>query len=236
MYTAVALLAANPLLLKGEVVYESDTGRRKIGDGMAKWNQIPYAADTEAVPALLWKVVDSVLYVKPAIDASNPILKRCKVGILHYKNARGRYRTGAGGVTIDRPQNKGFKVVQDEFRGAIAPSYTNVQINPIPFNADALHDGWMPVISAHDLFERYVEIVSDPEFSGGSKFILHRGNNKVNRYSGTDSAGLIYQKVSFYSGIVLFFVDSKNRRIEGPRSYFKVTADNCNMNIAITHI
>lgn len=42
-YTAAALKAANPLLLDGEVVYESDTGRHKLGDGVKGWNALPYA-------------------------------------------------------------------------------------------------------------------------------------------------------------------------------------------------
>lgn len=42
MYTAAALTATNPTLLKGEVVYESDTRNRKIGDGVTAWNSLPY--------------------------------------------------------------------------------------------------------------------------------------------------------------------------------------------------
>ena len=42
-YTAAALTAANPVLLDGEVVYESDTRRHKIGDGIKAWNALPYA-------------------------------------------------------------------------------------------------------------------------------------------------------------------------------------------------
>ena len=42
-YTAAALKAKNPVLLKGEVVYESDTTRHKIGDGSTVWNAHPYA-------------------------------------------------------------------------------------------------------------------------------------------------------------------------------------------------
>lgn len=42
-YTAAALAAANPQLLDGELVYESDTGRHKIGDGVKAWNALPYA-------------------------------------------------------------------------------------------------------------------------------------------------------------------------------------------------
>lgn len=42
MHTAAALTATNPLLLKGEVVYESDTLKRKLGDGITAWNDLPY--------------------------------------------------------------------------------------------------------------------------------------------------------------------------------------------------
>lgn len=34
VYTAAALKAKNPVLLKGEVVYESDTTLHKVGDGV----------------------------------------------------------------------------------------------------------------------------------------------------------------------------------------------------------
>ena len=43
MYTAARLTVANPVLLAGEVVYESDTRRHKIGDGVKAWNVLPYA-------------------------------------------------------------------------------------------------------------------------------------------------------------------------------------------------
>lgn len=42
-YTAAALTAKNPMLLDGEVVYESDTGYHKVGDGVTAWNALPYA-------------------------------------------------------------------------------------------------------------------------------------------------------------------------------------------------
>ena len=42
-YTAAVLTVKNPVLLKGEVVYESDTTRHKIGDGTTAWNALPYA-------------------------------------------------------------------------------------------------------------------------------------------------------------------------------------------------
>ena len=43
VYTAAVLKAKNPVLLKGEVVYESDTCKYKIGAGSTAWNTLPYA-------------------------------------------------------------------------------------------------------------------------------------------------------------------------------------------------
>lgn len=43
VYTAAALKSKNPVLLKGEVVYESDTRKHKVGDGVTAWNALPYA-------------------------------------------------------------------------------------------------------------------------------------------------------------------------------------------------
>lgn len=42
VYTAAELAARNPVLLKGEVVYESDTHKHKVGDGATAWNALPY--------------------------------------------------------------------------------------------------------------------------------------------------------------------------------------------------
>ena len=42
VYTAAVLKAKNPVLLKGEVVYESDTRKHKVGDGSTSWNTLPY--------------------------------------------------------------------------------------------------------------------------------------------------------------------------------------------------
>lgn len=167
-YTAAALKAANPLLLDGEVVYESDTGRHKIGDGVNKWTELPYPMNAEAVPAVTWKVQGGMLCVKPATDLKNPILKQCFVGILHYKNAKKRYRRNPQtGQTQNRPLNAGFKLVQDSFsRGEV--NWTSVRINPVPFDATKVNAaGWMPIISVADLLERWVVRIADPVFVGG---------------------------------------------------------------------
>lgn len=43
VYTAAALKSKNPVLLKGEIVFESDTRKHKVGDGVTAWNALPYA-------------------------------------------------------------------------------------------------------------------------------------------------------------------------------------------------
>ena len=43
--TAARWAMANPVLAQGEPGYETDTGRQKIGNGTAKWNDIPYAQE-----------------------------------------------------------------------------------------------------------------------------------------------------------------------------------------------
>lgn len=175
IYTAAALTAANPVLLKGEIVYESDTGRRKMGDGTTAWADLPYAFDAEAVPALQWKVENRMLFVKAATDPDNPILKRCSVGILHYKNAKLRKHTNpVTGVGTPKPNCAGFKLLQDKFAYPDIP-WTSVRIDPVPYLA--LDSGWMPLILARNLFDRWVETISDPNFSGGGEIPYSHGNS-----------------------------------------------------------
>lgn len=38
----------NPKLFQGEPVYETDTGRLKIGDGESPWNDLPYFATSSS--------------------------------------------------------------------------------------------------------------------------------------------------------------------------------------------
>jgi hypothetical protein len=47
--TAADLTALNPLLASGEPGYEIDTGKFKIGDGTATWNNLPYTADPDVL-------------------------------------------------------------------------------------------------------------------------------------------------------------------------------------------
>ena len=40
--TAAGAAASNPILAEGELGYETDTGRGKMGDGTTRWNALPY--------------------------------------------------------------------------------------------------------------------------------------------------------------------------------------------------
>ena len=236
-YTAAALKAANPLLLDGEVVYESDTGRHKIGDGVNKWTELPYPMNAEAVPAVTWKVQGGMLCVKPATDLKNPILKQCFVGILHYKNAKKRYRRNPQtGQTQNRPLNAGFKLVQDSFsRDEV--NWTPVRINPVQFDTTKVNAaGWMPIISLADLLERWVVRIGDRCFvGGGGKFELHRGTNIGDRGGKLEPSGKRRMQVSFYGGVVLF-TGNPQYRTEGARAYFRVIARNYDETATIVHV
>lgn len=44
--TAANFASANPVLLPGEIGYETDTGRFKVGDGTTTWNSLSYSVDS----------------------------------------------------------------------------------------------------------------------------------------------------------------------------------------------
>lgn len=58
--------AANPVLAEGEAGYEKDTGRFKIGDGIAPWSRLPYfypmpkPPKVEVVEEIVQKHVDDL--------------------------------------------------------------------------------------------------------------------------------------------------------------------------------
>ena len=46
--TAGAMAGNNPTLAAGEIGYETDTGRIKVGDGSTAWNSLSYQAPSAA--------------------------------------------------------------------------------------------------------------------------------------------------------------------------------------------
>lgn len=71
--TAATLAAANPVLLEGEPATESDTLRRKIGNGTTAWNELPYDSGSWAyvhnqpVAADTWTINHNLGY-KPSVE------------------------------------------------------------------------------------------------------------------------------------------------------------------------
>lgn len=58
---AEALTTRNPTLLDGEIIFESDTGRYKRGDGSTKWNDLPYADEPRCVVSV--QEADSEIWI-----------------------------------------------------------------------------------------------------------------------------------------------------------------------------
>lgn len=46
--TAAAWKSANPVLLAGEVGWESDTKKSKLGDGTTAWNSLAYSINNDS--------------------------------------------------------------------------------------------------------------------------------------------------------------------------------------------
>lgn len=55
--TSANWLAANPVLLKGEIAYEEDTKMIKIGNGESAWNVLPYFRSESATTGAMQKQV-----------------------------------------------------------------------------------------------------------------------------------------------------------------------------------
>ena len=56
--TAAAWTAANPVLLAGEVGYESDTGKLKVGNGASAWSALAYVSNGTAFDGTLNSLTD----------------------------------------------------------------------------------------------------------------------------------------------------------------------------------
>lgn len=51
--TASDWTSKNPILFSGEIGYESDTGKYKIGNGLDSWTNRPYFIDAQITEALI---------------------------------------------------------------------------------------------------------------------------------------------------------------------------------------
>jgi hypothetical protein len=49
-FTAARWAAVNPILQLGEIGYETDTNKLKVGDGVAEWNDLGYVGGGSSLP------------------------------------------------------------------------------------------------------------------------------------------------------------------------------------------
>ena len=130
----------SPVLLKGEIVYESDTGRHKLGDGTTAWNALAYASDVEKYPHCGGRCREC-FYVKPRPTLR---IRFLNAAASEYSTTRMHESESQALRSCARPAE--FKLVQDRFsRDEL--SWTST-LDPIPFESDkADKSGWLPVIS-----------------------------------------------------------------------------------------
>lgn len=107
--TAANWTAVNPILSNGEIGYESDTGKFKIGNGSATWNNRPYFSSTVVIPT-----------------ASDTVLGGIKIGaglgIDGNGTATAAYgRAGSGGVYLLNVDN----FATGSYAGALAGLLNN---------------------------------------------------------------------------------------------------------------
>jgi hypothetical protein len=63
--TATEWSTANPLLAAGEPGFETDSGKHKIGDGVARWSKLPYFLhETQVTQTIDKKILDSTADVR----------------------------------------------------------------------------------------------------------------------------------------------------------------------------
>lgn len=120
-YTAAELKAKNPVLLEGEIVYESDTTLHKVGDGVTPWSALAYARGGEfedGIPAEQINQDSSRRFVtdaeksawndKAAKDLSNVSIGKQFADNGYYKAPDGLliqwgYASGGGSLTVYFP-------------------------------------------------------------------------------------------------------------------------------------
>lgn len=60
--------STNPILLDGEIGYEKDTGRLKVGNGVLPWNQLPYQGSGVGIIFLDAGKPDTSYTLTPTLD------------------------------------------------------------------------------------------------------------------------------------------------------------------------
>lgn len=92
--TAALWTSGNPLLLSGEVGFESDTGRFKIGDGTKKWNSLPYKNEENTERIISDYFLDNAIALYSVEDPTLEQLATLTGGELCYIKYASRYGSG----------------------------------------------------------------------------------------------------------------------------------------------
>ena len=110
--TAINWEAVDPVLLVGELAYETDTGRLKLGDGTSTWNELPYfLATVESVNGQIGIVVlDTDDIAESGPTAANKWFTPQRVAntLLGGENVQISYSPLTEKVTISSPGNVKF--------------------------------------------------------------------------------------------------------------------------------
>jgi len=123
--TAAEWISIDPVLLYGEVGYESDTGKSKVGDGGSKWSELLYTGKdkVDKVPGKGLSENDFTAAYKSKIDSTN----------LAYGTCSTAAATAAKVITL--VGNAGWKLAAGS-RITIKFTYTNTAQNPT-FNVNS---------------------------------------------------------------------------------------------------
>lgn len=152
---ASAWTSVNPVLLKGEIGYESDTKRMKIGDGVTQWNSLAYSTLTPT-DVMLKSVYDS--------DGDGQVEKADEADVaVKLKTARtinGVSFDGSANITVydsskipttDKGANNGVATLGADGKvpSAQLPSYVDDVIDSyVRTGGTALAADWLSAISA----------------------------------------------------------------------------------------
>lgn len=91
LYALAATYAAqNPILLEGEPATESDTGKKKIGDGVTAWNNLPYESYgfsqpyvyTQLAPSAIW-IINHNLGYRPSVELLDSGSQEIEGDVIH---------------------------------------------------------------------------------------------------------------------------------------------------------
>lgn len=91
LYALAATFASeNPVLLEGEPATESDTGKKKIGDGVTAWNNLPYESFgfnqpylyAQSTPATTWTINHNLGY-RPSVELLDSGSQEIEGDVIH---------------------------------------------------------------------------------------------------------------------------------------------------------